>query len=330
MVIESAKLNAYRQLGLGRLEQLLLELPDEPHEADSFIDRSIRLLTNLPAPPAGAPPYKGIYSSAFTMEQYRNGATSRLLELTLKLPKVHAIDEEVDKYIRVLSDLPAKPAGQDPYVRLFMLREETDDVPEPVIAVPSTVPVAQAKKQYVTAAQVLDIIGSTKLKDRVIALTPGINATFEKFDIDTPLRMAHFFGQVLHESGGFRWLKEIWGPSDAQARYEPPSRLAARLGNTQAGDGKRFMGRGVIQLTGRSNYAQFSKAMGVDFISQPELVESPQYAVMVGGWYWSTRKLNVPADQDDLLKVTRLVNGGTNGLEDRRKYLLRAKKVLGC
>jgi putative chitinase len=323
--MEDAKLKAYRDLGLARLEQLLLELSDQPHDADRFVDRAIRQLTNLPPAPANAPPYQGIYSSSFTMEQYRNGATSRLLELMQqKLPKLDPLDEEVDRYIRVLSDLPACPAGTEPYARLFVLRE---DMPDPVV-VNASVSFAP-QKQFVTLDQMLNIIGSTKLKDRVTAMIPGINLTLDKFEINTPLRIAHFLGQVLHESGGFRYLREIWGPTDAQKRYEPPSSLATRLGNTQKGDGARYMGRGVIQLTGRSNYAQFSKAMGVDFVAHPELVESPQYAVTAAGWYWSTRKINQWADKDDLLKVTRLVNGGTNGLADREKYMKKAKQVLG-
>lgn len=324
--MEEAKVKEYRRMGLERLEQLLIDLPDEAHEADYFLDRAIRQMSGLPPTAPGSPPYRGIYGNSFTMDQYRNGGASRLLDLMQqKLPtKFDVIDGEVDQYIRLLSDLAPRPAGSDPYVRLFVLREE-----EPDQQVTTASVTFAPGKQFLTLDQMLEIIGSTKLKDRVVAMMPGINATFEKFEINTPLRISHFLGQVLHESGGFRYLREIWGPTDAQRRYEPPSTLANRLGNTQAGDGKRFMGRGVIQLTGRSNYSQFSKAVGVDFVANPDLVESPQYAMMVGGWYWSTRKINPHADRDDLLKVTRLVNGGTNGLADRQRYLQRAKKVLG-
>jgi putative chitinase len=323
--MDASQIKAYRQLGLERLEQLLLALPDAAHASDHFVDGAIRKLSGLPPAPTGAPPYQGIYSSAFSMEEYRNGATSRLLELMLeKLAEFDALDHEVDDLIRQLSDLPAKPEGADPYVRLFILRES---VPEPEVG--QTEYAAMPSQEFVTLAQMLDIIGSDQRRDRVTQMMPGINLTLEKFDITSPLRIAHFFGQVLHESGGFRYLREIWGPTDAQRRYEPPSRLAKDLGNTEKGDGARYMGRGVIQLTGRYNYGQFSKAMGIDFVANPELVETPQYAVSVAGWYWQTRKINGPADRDDLLRVTRLVNGGTNGLEDRRRYLNRAKKVLG-
>lgn len=323
--MDATKLKSYRQLGLDRLEQLLLQLPAQAHDADRFVDKAIRQLSGLPPAPAGAPPYQGIYSAAFTFEQYRDGATDRLEDLMVKLPELSPLDNEVDSWIRKLSDLPERPAGSDPYVRLFILREEVPDV-APIIGPAINPPT----KIYVTPDQMLKIIGSTRDGDRVKAMMPGINVTLERFKINTPLRMSHFFGQILHESGGFRWLREIWGPTDAQSRYEPPSRLAQNLGNTQRGDGKLYMGRGVIQLTGRSNYAQFSKAMGVDFLSNPDLVASPQYAVTAAGWFWETRNINKAADQDDLLKVTRLVNGGKNGLADREKYLKRAKQVLGC
>jgi putative chitinase len=153
----------------------------------------------------------------------------------------------------------------------------------------------------------------------------AVNETLHKYEINTPLRIAHFLSQVFHESGGFQYMREIWGPTAAQAGYEGRT----DLGNTQPGDGSRFRGRGLIQLTGRANYAQFSKDMGVDFIEKPELVENPPYAIMVAGWYWDSRNINKLADQDDSKAVTRAINGGLNGYSDRIKYLERAKKTLG-
>lgn len=324
--LDSLKLRAYRDYGISRFEQLLLQLPPQPHDADRFLDRAIRQLSGLPPAPASAHPYHGIYGTTFTISQYRDGGSDRLRDLLMKQPDLHPIDGEIDTFIRLLSDLPARPAGSLPYVRLFILPQDAPPQPAP----PNTqAKYPPAKRQFVTADQILQIIGSTQLRDRVIAMTPGVNATFEQFEINTPLRMAHFFGQVLHESGGFRYLREIWGPTDAQRRYEPPSSLARTLGNTQPGDGARYMGRGVIQLTGRSNYAQFSRAMGVDFVANPDLVASPQYAVTAAGWFWQTRNINQHADRDDLIAVTRVVNGGRNGLADRQKYLNRAKQVLG-
>jgi putative chitinase len=307
--MEMNQLRTYRQLGLARLEALLLLLPASPHPADFFVDQSIRDLSQLPARPVDALPYRGLYGATFSMSDYRDEATSRLLELILPQSQFGEIDEEIDRYIRLLSGLPPRPEGVAPYVRLFPLQQ--------IAAI-----------EYVNADQVLDMIGTVKLQKRVMTLLPSLNATLKRYQITTPLRMAHFFAQILHESGGFRFLQEIWGPTAAQKRYEPPSPLAKRLGNTQPGDGKRFKGRGVIQLTGRFNYGQFSKAVGVDFVGQPELVAAPEYAVWVAGWYWQTRNINTPADQDNLLQVTRLINGGTNGLSDRRRYLTRAKRIL--
>ncbi len=102
------------------------------------------------------------------------------------------------------------------------------------------------------------------------------------------------------------------------------------LGNTQPGDGVRFKGRGLMQLTGRDNYMKFSKAMNQDFIAQPQLVADIPWAIRVAGWFWDDKHLNEYADRDDLEEVTRRVNGGYNGLEERRGYLQKAKSVLGA
>ena len=102
------------------------------------------------------------------------------------------------------------------------------------------------------------------------------------------------------------------------------------LGNTQPGDGDRFKGRGLMQLTGRANYAEFSKAMNQDFIAQPQLVGHIPFAIWVAGWFWDDHHLNKYADRDDLEQVTCGVNGGYNDLEDRRRYLEKAKSVLGA
>lgn len=168
-----------------------------------------------------------------------------------------------------------------------------------------------------------------------------------RYAINTPIRMAHFLAQVGHESGRLRYAKEIWGPTDAQKRYErdfsapwPTSgseakqpefarnRLAYNLGNRVEGDGKRYMGRGLIQLTGRSNYEQMSKALGIDVVSVPQLVEFPDTAALSAAWYWDSRRCNRFADLDDILNVTKLINGGTNGLVDRQTLLRSAKSVL--
>lgn len=175
--------------------------------------------------------------------------------------------------------------------------------------------------QLLTAEQLMKIAPNAS-KERLKLLTPALNQTFAKYQINTPLRIAHFIAQVAHESDCFNAMEEYASGEDYEWRDD--------LGNTQPGDGKRFKGRGLMQLTGRTNYADFSKAMGKDFIAQPELVGQPPYTVLVAGWYWDTRKLNGDADNDDVKTITKIINGGYNGLEDRKDYLHRAKSVLNC
>lgn len=140
-----------------------------------------------------------------------------------------------------------------------------------------------------------------------------INITLTRYQIDTPLRIAAFLAQIGHESGGLRYVREIWGPTSAQQRYEG----RADLGNTRPGDGRRYLGRGLIQITGRSNYEQVGRALGIDAVGEPEVLESPLYASLSAGWFWDSRRLNAMADVRDLHTITRRINGGYNGLQDR-------------
>lgn len=142
--------------------------------------------------------------------------------------------------------------------------------------------------------------------------------------INTADRLAHFLAQVTHESGGFRYMKEIWGPTPAQVRYEG----RADLGNNHPGDGHRYMGRGLIQLTGRANYARFGPRIGIDLVAHPERAAEPGPAVQLAVAYWNDRGLNAYADRDDVVGITKKINGGTNGLADRKHALARAKQVL--
>ena len=138
--------------------------------------------------------------------------------------------------------------------------------------------------------------------------------------IDTPLRVAHFLAQVGHESGELRYCEELASGDAYEGRKD--------LGNTQPGDGRRFKGRGLIQLTGRSNYTAYSKARGIDYTTDAgaKLVASdPETAVDVACWFWTTHNLNQWADQDDVTTVTKRINGGLNGFDDRKAKLLRAK-----
>ncbi len=158
---------------------------------------------------------------------------------------------------------------------------------------------------------------------------PALNRTLQTYTISNRLRTAAFLGQLAHESGEFRYMEEIWGPTAQQLRYEPPSTLATRLGNTQRGDGKRYKGRGPIQITGRANYKRYGDLLGLDLVGKPELVASPGAGLSAAGMFWRTNGLNALAELQDYREITRRINGGYNGWEERLRYYELAKKVLG-
>lgn len=177
----------------------------------------------------------------------------------------------------------------------------------------------------VTIDQLGKIILPRVHKDsKLIALTKALNDTLEKYEINTKLRVCHFLAQVIHESGGFKYTEEIWGPTKAQKRYEGRS----DLGNINKGDGYLFRGRGYIQLTGRENYHRASRSFSISLEKYPDLVAKDPYNMLIAGWYWDTRALNNYADKDSLNDVTIRVNGGLNGLKDRQKWLDKCKEIL--
>ncbi|MBN9685396.1 MULTISPECIES: glycoside hydrolase family 19 protein [unclassified Corallococcus] len=139
--------------------------------------------------------------------------------------------------------------------------------------------------------------------------------------INTPIRRAAFLAQLAHESGEFRWMEEIASGAAYEGRKD--------LGNTQPGDGIRYKGRGPIQVTGRANYRDAGQALGIDLENNPKRAAEPAIGFRTAAWYWTSRNINARADAGDLVGVTKLINGGTNGLEDRRKFYDRAVKVLG-
>ena len=179
----------------------------------------------------------------------------------------------------------------------------------------------------------------------------ALNDTFAKFNIVSVRQQAAFIGQCAHECGNFRTLEEnlnykavtlmkLWPkrfPTQEIANsYEKnPKKIAnmvysSRMGNRDeaSGDGYRFRGRGCIQLTGHSNYFHASKACGVDFVMEPDLVATPQYAAMTAGWFWSTHNCNALAEAQDWIGLTKKINGGTIGLDDRIKRTEQAVAVL--
>lgn len=138
--------------------------------------------------------------------------------------------------------------------------------------------------------------------------------------LDSADRAAAFLAQVGHESGSGQYVCELWGPTDAQRRYEARS----DLGNVVPGDGYKFRGRGLIQITGRANYRECGEALGLPLEDQPELLEEPDNAAMSAAWYWETRGCNELADEGDFRALTRRINGGLNGYEDRVARMQRA------
>ena len=176
-----------------------------------------------------------------------------------------------------------------------------------------------------------------------------LQETFEKYQINTPKRQACFIGQCMHESGGFKFLREnlnysakalmnTW-PSrfpdmDTAEKYErQPEKIAnkvysGRMGNTEDGDGAKYIGRGLIQLTGKDNYRAFGEAIGEDLVANPQLVEEPRYAAFSAGWFWNKRGLNALADAMDITTLTIRINGGKIGIDDRIAKINKALDIL--
>jgi len=173
-----------------------------------------------------------------------------------------------------------------------------------------------------------------------------LNETFEKYDINTPKRQACFIGQTMHESGGYKQLKENLNYSAAALMRTWPSRFpnedyalqfshnpekiankvyGGRMGNTEEGDGAKYIGRGLIQLTGKENYANCGLGIGVDLLGHPDWLSNPKYACLSAGWFWNKRNLNSLADTMNIAEMTKKINGGSIGIADR---IAKINKVL--
>ena len=180
----------------------------------------------------------------------------------------------------------------------------------------------------ITEKQLQQILPNAGTKAGVFV--PGLNATMGKYAIITRLRMAAFIAQIGHESGQLRHVREL-GNNAYLAKYDT-GRLAQRLGNTPEadGDGQLYRGRGLIQVTGRANYEACSEALFGDsrLLNTPELLEQPVYAALSAGWFWQRAGLNTLADKGDFLTITKRINGGTNGLDERKALYQRALEVL--
>jgi len=180
----------------------------------------------------------------------------------------------------------------------------------------------------VTEGQLLKIMPNARSQAGVFV--SALNGAMSNRQINTPKRVAAFLAQVGHESGQLRYVREL-GSDQYLAKYDTGP-LAARLGNTPEadGDGQRFRGRGLIQITGRANYRQCSLGLFGDerLLNLPELLEQPQWAAESAAWFWAQNGLNALADRDEFNSITRRINGGLNGLDDRLQLWARARAVL--
>lgn len=181
-----------------------------------------------------------------------------------------------------------------------------------------------------------------------------LKETFEKYQINTPKRQACFLGQIMHESGSFKFTKEnlnysakalmaTW-PSrfpnlETASQFErQPEKIAnkvysGRMGNTEDGDGAKYIGRGLIQCTGKENYTHCGEALGIDLVANPQLLEEPRYAALSAGWFWNKKGLNALADEgtsNSFEIMTKRINGGLLGLDDRKSKMIEVLKALGA
>lgn len=200
----------------------------------------------------------------------------------------------------------------------------------------------------ITKEQLSSAIGITI--DAAAKWVDAINDCFNKFNINTPLRQCHFLAQVAHESGKFSLLSEnfsysaagllkmfskYFNAAQATAYAKHAAKIANRVyanrygnGSEASGDGYKYRGRGLIGITFKNNYEAFGKFIGEDVAANPDLLLQPKYAVLAAGWYWNSRNINALADKDDVVAVTKAINGGINGLDSRKAFLAQCKKFI--
>ncbi len=222
---------------------------------------------------------------------------------------------------------------------------ETSTTPAPDEIKATTTPLLTAE----ILAEIMPLASAATIQKYVAPL----NIETSKFNINSPLRIANFIAQLAHESGSFKFtvenlnysaqaLRTVFGkyfPTDelANSYARQPEKIANRVyanrmdnGNEASGDGWKFRGRGLIQLTGKYNYTQCGTGLQLDLINNPEqLADDATTAVAAACWFWDSRNLNTYADQDNIKAITKRINGGYNGLADREAYLAKAKTALG-
>ena len=174
-------------------------------------------------------------------------------------------------------------------------------------------------KKYMITKQLIKSVVPTSRDEIVDPLVKYLNQYMPQYEVNTYLRVTHFIAQAAHESAAFRTLEEYASGSAYEGRKD--------LGNVNKGDGVRYKGRGIFQLTGRANYRDMGKKLGYDLEGKPELAATPEISVLTALEYWKSRGLSAFADKDDITTITKRINGGLNGFDDRKKYLLKAQNV---
>ncbi len=359
-IFPAADLLTWRNRAAASLKAVVPQIPNVTGSFyDGAIDDLIRFIRNLPARPTGRSPYSGLFPSA-DLATWRKQASQTLVAEIAKItnPKYVDADSKIDDLVRVMSGLPLRPILRQPYEGLYTapnlvaLRQLVakrlqqlidvlkDDFNPKDILVDSTIralnnlpprsvnqepyaglyPPTLATPNLLTQDQLSEIAPDSS-QSRLNQLLPYLNTTMQRYGITTAMRKAHFLSQTAHESDGFNTNEEYASGAAYEGRRD--------LGNTKSGDGVRFKGRGLIQVTGRSNYAECGNALGVDLIGNPQRLADFELACLSAGWYWDTRNLNSYVDNDDVIQITRIINGGLNGLDDRQAYLARAKQVFG-
>ena len=213
-------------------------------------------------------------------------------------------DETIDDFIRPVLELPARPEGNKPYG--WLLPETSQE----------------STKELISKEQLTKCLPHAQKAD-IDLFFESLNKAMVEFEINTPVRIAAFLAQVAHESGSLFYKEEIATGSAYEGRKD--------LGNIYQGDGKKFKGRGVIQLTGRHNYKWASEALGLNLINDPYQATKPEISCRIAGLYWKSRSLNAYADQNNtnaFKEITRRINGGYNGWTDRLNHWKKAKAVL--
>jgi putative chitinase len=296
----SAQVKVWRKQAADQLSEMILGYGGQDYQTGDYkVDELVRTFIQQPPRPANRKPYEGIYPD-LALDDARAKMSRKLKQYVVAIedPQLQAIDKQVDDTLRVLLSKPDRPNDHEPYAGLF----------------------AVAKLPALTTRQLLTIAPHAD-PARVETLYPHLIVTLLEYNIITKLRQAHFLAQLAHESGSFNYLEELASGEDYEYRDD--------LGNFHSGDGVRFKGRGLIQITGRTNYQDCGDDLGVDLIEYPTRLADDDLACLSAGWFWHTRDLNPIADQDDVETITFRINGGYNGYDERVEFLAVAKDVLG-